>query len=118
MSIVVVIDAWPRSCFHAFHSGAAPQQPGRVRVPVLVGPEVDAGAHPQAAHQVVDGGVGPRVPLRLRPQVDEHVVRIQGAVLAVEVVDIQPHQLRRWSAPSGTHRSWRGRGCRLAAAAR
>lgn len=32
--------------------------------------------------------------LWLRPQIDEHVVRIQGAVLAVEVVGIQAHQLR------------------------
>jgi hypothetical protein len=83
----------------AFHSGAAPQQPGRICVPVLVGPEVDAGAHPQPTHQVVDGGVAPRVPFRLRPQVDEHVVRIQGAVLAVEIVDIQAHQLRAGRHP-------------------
>lgn len=33
------------------------------------------------------------MPERATPQIDEHVVRVQRSVLAVEVVGIQPHQL-------------------------
>jgi hypothetical protein len=60
----------------------------------LVRFEVDAGAAAQPFRQVVDGGVGERATVWAALEVDEHVVRVEGAVLAFEIVGIQRHQFR------------------------
>ncbi len=53
--------------------------------------------HPAALtepeHQVIHRRVAPRMPAWLAPQVDEHVVAVQIAVLAVHVVGVEPDQL-------------------------
>src|SRR6185503_8118811 len=90
---------------HAFHPGPAPQQPGRVRVAVVVRFEMDASTHTEATHQVVDRRVGPRAALRLRPQVDEHIVRIfserKNRVLQQWSVLPFPVVTHGWSTYSG-----------------
>ena len=45
-------------------------------------------------HQVIDRRIAPRATERLAPQVDEHVVGIQVAVLLVQVVGVEPDHLR------------------------
>jgi hypothetical protein len=59
-----------------------------------MGPEGDPGSCSQTFHKVVDRRIRPRTAKRRRPQIDEHVVRIQRPVLPVEVVGIQAHQFR------------------------
>ena len=54
--------------------------------------EVDPGPPAQPLDQVIDRGVGQRVAARFAPQVDEHVVAVQLAVLAVQVVGVEPDQ--------------------------
>ena len=66
--------------------------PGGRGVPAPVRVEVDARPPAQPPHQVIDRRVGQRVAVRLAPQVDEHIVRVQIPVLAVQVVGIQPDQ--------------------------
>jgi hypothetical protein len=53
----------------------------------------DTSAPPQPSDQVIDRRVAQRMPERVGPEVDEHVVGIQRFILTVEVVGIQPHQL-------------------------
>src|SRR6266571_5387918 len=59
-----------------------------------VGIERDPGPGPEAENEVVGRLVGPRVPFRLRPDVDEDVVTVDTAVLFVQVVAIEPDQVR------------------------
>jgi len=104
VSTVVVIEAWPSSSFTFPSRRLDANQPGGVRVPEQVRSERDPGAAAQPADEVVDGRIGQRVTLRLAPQVDEHVVGVQRAVLAVEIVGTcLPDSLR--CAPGGT---WTG----------
>src|SRR5260370_16338910 len=70
-------------------------QPARGRaVTPPVGVESDPGPGPEPQDEVISGLIRPRVPLRLRPDVDEHVVAAGSAVLFVQVVGIQTDKLR------------------------
>jgi hypothetical protein len=63
-------------------------------VPAPVRRERDRGHGTQPRHQVIGRRVGHRAADGSGPQVDEDVVRIDGPVLAVQVIGIQPHQRR------------------------
>jgi len=87
------------ACDHiAVLDAAFGQIPATWRTDVLV--SIDGAG---ASHEIIDhltslntaavhGKRGRRVPERATPQVDEHVIRVQRPVLAVQVVGIQPHQ--------------------------
>ncbi len=60
--------------------------------PVRIEVETHRLAQPQ--HQVINRGIGPRVPERAAPEIDEDVVGIQITVLTMQIVGIQPDQLR------------------------
>src|ERR1700745_3043460 len=74
--------------------GAITQPPGRGTVPEPVRTETDPGPGPQPQNQVIGRLIGPRVALRLRPDVDEDMAAVGAAVLLVQGVGIQPDQLR------------------------
>jgi hypothetical protein len=69
-------------------------EPGRVCVPAPVRRERDPAHGTQPRHQVIRRRVGHRAAGGSSPQTDEHVVRIDSLVLAVQVIGIQPHQRR------------------------
>src|SRR6266581_3897955 len=79
---------------------SVPQPPGRRTVPEPVGIESDPGPGPEPQDQVVDRLVRPRVSPGLRPDADEDMVAVDAAVLFVQVVGIEPDQVR----PDGTVR--------------
>ena len=82
----------PEQPAHHLHRGARAQQPGGVGVPAPVRVEVDPGPSAQPPDQVIDRGVGQRLAALPAPEVDEHVVAVQLAVLAVQVVGVEPDQ--------------------------
>ena len=75
------------------HPGA--DQRGGVGVAQHVQRELDAAALPQPGDELVHRLVVQRLAVRCRPQVDEHVVRVEIAVLVVHVRRIQPGQRHR-----------------------
>src|SRR5271157_6444017 len=79
---------------HDLDRDAVAQPPGRGTVPEPVRIETDPGPGPQPQDQVIGRLIGPRVPLRLRPDVDEDMAAVDAAVLLVQVAGIQPDQLR------------------------
>ena len=91
---MVAIDVCPSRCAPPRPTPAA-QQLGGVRVSKHVRPERDSGPLPDPADQVIDTRVGHRTPDRTRPQVDEHVVAVQVAVLGVQVIGVEPDHPRR-----------------------
>ena len=48
----------------------------------------------QSTHQVVDGGVAQGATMWFAPQIHEHVIAFEVAILAVHVVGVEPDQLR------------------------
>ena len=82
----------PEQPAHHLHRGARAQQPGGVGVTAPVRIEVDPGPSPQPADQVIDRGVGQRAAVLPGPEIDEHVVAVQLAVLAVQIVGVEPDQ--------------------------
>src|SRR6266702_4369120 len=79
---------------HDLDRDAVAQPPGRGTVPEPVRIERDPGPGPQPQDQVIGRLIGPRVPPRLRPDVDEDMASLAAAVLLVQVAGIQPDQLR------------------------
>src|SRR5271165_2872345 len=79
---------------HDLDRDAVAQPPGRGTVPEPVRIDRDPGPGPQPQDQVIGRLIGPRVPLRLRPDVDEDMAAVDAAVLLVQVVGIEPDQLR------------------------
>src|ERR1700757_153837 len=79
---------------HDLDRDAVTQPPGRGTVPEPVRIETDPGPGPQPQDQVIGRLIGPRGPLRLRPDAGEDMAAVDAAVLLVQVVGIQPDQLR------------------------
>ena len=85
---------------HHLHRNPATQQLRGIRVPKSMRPERDCGPFPNPAYQVIDTGIRQRMPGRSRPQVDEHVVTVQVAVLGVQIIGVEPGSPRRPPAPA------------------
>src|SRR6266700_4778446 len=56
--------------------------------------ERDPGPGPQPQDQVIGRPIGPRLPFRPRPDIHEDIVAVDAAVLFMQVVGIEPDQLR------------------------
>src|SRR5260370_36204022 len=59
-----------------------------------MGIERDPGPGPEPQDEVIDGLIRPRMSPGLGPDVDEDVIAVDTAVLFVQVVGIEPDQLR------------------------
>ena len=81
----------------AHHLDRAPRHAGagwRSCAETSAGQSPPAAAAAQTTHQVVDGGVAQGATTWSAPQIHEHVVAVEVAVLAVHVVGVEPDQLR------------------------
>ena len=77
---------------HDLDGDAGSDQLRGVGVAQHVQREVDPGARSDPSHQLVHRRVGHRRADAPRPQVDEHVVGVQLAILGVHVVGVAAHQ--------------------------